>query len=37
MRVFTAAQQSALLAGAAPAISDTTIVFNNVLAPKDAL
>ena len=37
MNLFKAAVLSALLAGAQPAISDTTIVFNNFLAPNDAL
>lgn len=37
MRIIMAGAIAALLAGAAPAVSETTIVFNNFLAPNDAL
>lgn len=37
MPVFAAAPASALLAGAQPAVSDTTILFDNFPAPNDAL
>ena len=37
MRILTAGAIAALLAGATPAISETTIVFNNFLAPNDSL
>lgn len=37
MRILRAGAVAALLAGATPAISETTIIFNNFLAPNDAL
>lgn len=37
MRMLTSGALLALLAGASPAVSETTIVFNNFLAPNDSL
>lgn len=37
MRILTAGAIAALMAGATPALSETTIVFNNFLAPNDSL
>ncbi len=37
MRMMKAGLIAALLAGASPAVSETTIVFNNFLAPNDSL
>ena len=37
MRMMKAGLFVALMAGASPAISETTIVFNNFLAPNDSL